>query len=121
AVIEHFEALMVLMRNGWGADHPSFRQLFTSGFFPAGPQHHIDWFNELQRQTTTPDNAARILACLGEVAVRHELASVRAPTLVLHSRGDAVVPMNDGMELASGILGARFVPLDSNNHVVHPA
>src|SRR5204863_2778589 len=35
ALIEHFEALMVLMRNGWGADNPSFRQLVTSAFFPA--------------------------------------------------------------------------------------
>jgi pimeloyl-ACP methyl ester carboxylesterase len=77
----------------------------------------MEWFNELQRQTASPDNAAAILSALGDVDVRAELPKVRAPTLVLHSRGDAVVPMKDGIELASGIPGARFVPLESVNHV----
>ena len=45
---------------------------------------------------------------------------MKAPTLVLHSRDDAVVPMKDGLEVASGITGARFVPLESRNHVVLP-
>jgi pimeloyl-ACP methyl ester carboxylesterase len=45
---------------------------------------------------------------------------VKVPTLVLHCRDDAVVPMKDGVELASGIAGARFVPLESRNHVVLP-
>ena len=49
--------------------------------------------------------------------VRGDLGRVKAPTLVLHSRGDAVIPMKDGIELAGGIPGARFVPVESANHV----
>jgi len=119
-LVERFEALMVLMRQGWGLEHAAFRQIFTTAFFPAGPQHHADWFDELQRQTTTPTNAARMLSAFGDVDVRHELSRVTVPTLVLHARGDLVVPIKDGMELASGIQGARFVPLDSRNHILHP-
>ena len=48
---------------------------------------------------------------------RKEVARVRAPTLVLHSRRDDVVPFKDGIELASVIPGARFVPVDSVNHL----
>ena len=108
---------MALMRQGWGGKNAAFRQIFTTAFFPEAPKEQMDWFNELQRQTASPDNAAAILSALGEVDVREDLGRVRAPTLVLHSRHDAVVPMKDGIELASGIRGARFVPLDSANHI----
>jgi DNA-binding NarL/FixJ family response regulator len=40
------------------------------------------------------------------------------PTLVLHSRGDARVPFDEGRRLAALIPGARFVTLDSDNHVL---
>jgi pimeloyl-ACP methyl ester carboxylesterase len=46
------------------------------------------------------------------------LARVTAPTLVLHSRGDASIPLEQGRMLAHGIPGARFVALDSRNHLV---
>jgi pimeloyl-ACP methyl ester carboxylesterase/DNA-binding winged helix-turn-helix (wHTH) protein len=117
---EFFEALMVLMRQGWGLEHAGFRQIFTTGFFPRGPQHYADWFNELQRQSTTPENAVRLMSCFGDVDVRAELPRITVPALVLHARGDLVVPMTDGMELASNIPGARFVPLDSKNHILNP-
>ena len=68
--------------------------------------------------TATPENAARILSALGDVDVREELARVKVPTLVLHCRGDTIVPFKDGVELASLIDGARFVPLDSDGHLL---
>lgn len=120
ALTERFEAMMVLMRQGWGSRNPVFRQMFTQTFFPKGPPELVDWWNELQRQTTTPENAARLLSVLGDLDIRAELPRIQAPTLVLHSRDDAVVPLSDGMELAAGIAGARFVPLDTANHVVVP-
>lgn len=115
-----FEAMMVLMRQGWGGRNAAFRQIFTTTFFPDASRELAEAFNELQRLTTTPDNAADLLSALGDIDIRAELPRVAVPTLVLHSREDAVVPMKDGVELASGIGGARFVPLDSRNHVVLP-
>jgi pimeloyl-ACP methyl ester carboxylesterase/DNA-binding winged helix-turn-helix (wHTH) protein len=115
-----FEAMMVLMRQGWGGRNAAFRQIFTTRFFPDAGQAVAEEFNELQRLTTTPENAAALLSALGDIDIRDQLSSVRVPTLVLHSREDAVVPMKDGLELASGIAGARFVPLESRNHVVLP-
>jgi DNA-binding NarL/FixJ family response regulator len=43
---------------------------------------------------------------------------VRSPTLVLHSRGDSIIPFEQGRSVAGLIPGARFVPLDSRNHVL---
>jgi pimeloyl-ACP methyl ester carboxylesterase len=117
ALRERMEAMMVLMRQGWGGANAGFRQIFTTAFFPQASREQSDWFNELQRRTTTPENAARILSALGDIDVRAELAQVKAPTLVLHSRTDAVVPPKDGIELASLIPGARFVTLESENHL----
>jgi len=45
------------------------------------------------------------------------LPLVKAPTLVLHCRGDAVQPFDEGRRLAAGIPGARFVGLEGRNHV----
>jgi pimeloyl-ACP methyl ester carboxylesterase len=115
---ERFEAMMVLMRQGWGGENAAFRQMFTTGFLPHATSEQNDWFNALQRESTSPDNAAQILSALGDVDVRQELASLDVPTLVLHCRGDTVVPFKDGVELASLIAGARFVPLDSAGHLL---
>lgn len=117
ALTERFEALASLMRHGWGGANAAFRQIFTTSFFPDAPKEHMEWFNELQRQTASPENAVAILHALGEVDVREDLARIAAPTIVFHSRDDAVVPMKDGIELASGIRDARFVPMESSNHV----
>ena len=114
---ERFEALITLMRQGWGGRNAAFRQIFTTAFFPEASIDQMEWFNELQRQTTSAANAAAILSALGDADVREDLPRIKAPTLVLHSRFDAVVPFKDGIELASGIAGARFVPLESANHV----
>jgi DNA-binding NarL/FixJ family response regulator len=52
------------------------------------------------------------------VDVSASLGLVRAPTLVLHARNDAVIPIEEGRVLASGIPGAEFVELDSSNHIL---
>lgn len=114
---ERFQALITLMRQGWGGKNAAFRQIFTTAFFPEAPIEQLEWFNELQRQTASPANAAAILSALGDADVREDLPRIKVPTLVLHSRLDAVVPMKDGIELASGIAGARFVPIESANHI----
>lgn len=112
------EAQMLLTRTGWGRDNPAYRQLFTSLFIPGATQEQMDWFNEMQRISASPENAERLMSALGDIDVRHRLAQVRTPTLVIHSRNDARVTLPNGRELATGIPGARFVILDSQNHVV---
>ncbi len=47
-------------------------------------------------------------------------AKVQAPTLVLHSEGDLVIPLALGHELAASIPGARFELLRSRNHLPLP-
>jgi hypothetical protein len=40
--------------------------------------------------------------------------------LVAHPRADRVIPFSEGRLLATGIAGARFLPLDSAHHILLP-
>ena len=115
---EQAAAMLTLMRLGWGQENPAFRQLFTSQFIPGGTKEQTDWFNELQRVSTSPEDAVRNLIANGDTDVSTLLAKVNVPTLVMHSRDDARVPFDQGRRLAAGIPGARFVPLPSGNHLI---
>jgi pimeloyl-ACP methyl ester carboxylesterase/DNA-binding SARP family transcriptional activator len=117
-LIAQGEAMKVLMTHGWGANAPAFRQMFTSLFLPHGAPAEFEWFDAMQRASTSGENAARLMESFGWLDVRHRLAEVQAPTLVLHSRGDQFVPFKRGQELAAGIRGARFVGLPSENHLI---
>ena len=113
-----YQAMIDLVRLEWGSDNPTFRQVFTSRFIPEGTNEQLDWYNDLCRKTVSPEIAARLLESRATVDVTALLGEVKAPTLVLHARGDVVVPIAEGHILAAGIPGARFVELDSKNHVV---
>jgi class 3 adenylate cyclase/pimeloyl-ACP methyl ester carboxylesterase len=115
---EQGQAMLTLMRLGWGQENPTFRQLFTSQFIPGGTKEQADWFNELQRISTSPEDAVRCLLAIGETDVSALLGQVSVPTLVMHARDDARVPFDQGRRLAAGIPGARFVPLASRNHLI---
>ena len=114
---ERRNAMMTLMRLGWGADNPSFRQMFTGLFIPGATHEQADIFNELQRRTTSPECAARYFDVVGDFDITDLLAEVKAPTLVMHARGDLMVPIEAGRQLAAGIPGAHFIALQSQNHL----
>ncbi|HEX3340629.1 MAG TPA: alpha/beta fold hydrolase [Pseudolabrys sp.] len=115
---EHARTLLSLVKQGWGQENPAFRQFFTSLFFPEGTPEQMQWFNDLQRITTSPENAVRIMQATGELDISDLLPQVRVPTLVLHCRNDAAVVLDEGRRLAAGIPGAKFVALESRNHLV---
>lgn len=113
-----YRALIEMTRLGWGKDNPAFRQVFTSRFIPGATDEQVGWFNDLCRKTTSPEIAARLLETRAMINVVDLLGQVQAPTLVLHSREDDVIPIAEGHILAAGIPGAQFVELDSKNHIL---
>ena len=113
-----YKAIVQLTRLGWGQENPVYRQLFTSRFVPEGTPEQLDWFNELCAKTTKPDVAARLLEERGHANITELLPEVNVPTLVLHSSDDAVAPLSEGRLLAAEIPNARFVQLNSKNHVL---
>lgn len=112
------EAILVLMRDGWGQESPMFREMFASSFVPGASREQMAEFSELQRRTVTPRNAIRLQHAFSTIDVTALLPRVSAPTLVLHALGDRVAPIASGRALAEGIPGARLVELDSDNHIL---
>ncbi|WP_163269548.1 alpha/beta fold hydrolase [Chelativorans alearense] len=112
------EAMGALMREGWGQDDPVFRQMFTSMFIPEGTPEQREWYNELQRVTVSPEVAHRMFEEAANIDVEDLLPRIRVPTLVMHANRDAVIPFEHGQAIAAKIRGARFLPLNSANHVL---
>jgi DNA-binding SARP family transcriptional activator/alpha-beta hydrolase superfamily lysophospholipase len=116
--IEARAAMFTLARLGWGRSHAAFRQLFTSLFCPDAVPEQMQAFNEMQRESASPEGAVRLGYAFGEIDVTELLPRVRVPTLVLHVRDDAAVSFSQGRRLAASIPGARFVPLEGRNHIL---
>ena len=112
------EALMILFHQGWGNDDAGYRQVFSRAFMPLATAAELDAFDISQRATTTPANAIRSLEMFADIDVRHRLADIRVPTLVMHGRGDKRVPFVQSARIAAGIPDAEFITLATENHLL---
>jgi class 3 adenylate cyclase len=109
---EAFEAITAVATAGWGkagvlgvvapsvADDPGMRE----------------WWGRWERLSCSPGTMAAIVRVAFETDVRPVLASVRAPTLVIHRTGDQFASVEHGRFLAEHIPGARLVELPGIDH-----
>jgi pimeloyl-ACP methyl ester carboxylesterase/DNA-binding CsgD family transcriptional regulator len=116
--LETAEVLLGLIKHGWGQENHAFRQVYTTMFIPGGTAEQVRWFNDLQRISTSPEIAAQLIAAHFTTDVSFLASQLKVPTLVLHGYQDAVVPFSEGRLMASLIPGARFIPLESQNHIL---
>jgi pimeloyl-ACP methyl ester carboxylesterase/DNA-binding winged helix-turn-helix (wHTH) protein len=116
--LEARRALVSLVRLGWGLNNPAFCKVFTCRFIPEATPEHEQWLDELQRVSTSPENAARLMERDDDIDVRPLLSQVKTPTLVIHCDRDRAVPAENGRLLAAEIPGARYVSLPSANHLM---
>jgi pimeloyl-ACP methyl ester carboxylesterase/DNA-binding CsgD family transcriptional regulator len=112
------DALTAAVRVGWGRANPAFRRLFTTLFVPDATQEQMEWLDETQRLSASPETAVRIREARGELDVTGLAPLVAAPTIVFHARDDAASPFEEGRQLASLIPTARLVPLEGRNHIL---
>ncbi len=115
---ENAEIQLQMIARGWGKNNPAFRQFFTSLFVPGASKQQMDDFNELQRMTASPENAARLRTVTNNLDVVEAAKRLAVPTLVIHCRGDGIVPFDAGRKMATVIPGARFVALEGQNHLM---
>ena len=116
--IERRKAALTLVKLGWGQDNPAFRQMWTTLYVPDATLEQMQWFNDLQRISTSPENAIRLSETFSTIDVLDLLPQLKVPTLVMHCRNESVVPFEEGRRLAALIPGARFVPLEGRNHLL---
>lgn len=118
-VQEDEAALQVdLARVAWRASNERFRETFARQFVPDAGAEEIGWFVEQLRTTTTPENAPLLESAFHDLDAGDLARAVTVPTLVVHATGDRGVPFEQGRRLAGLIPGARFVALNSRNHIL---
>ncbi|HZM44380.1 MAG TPA: alpha/beta fold hydrolase [Burkholderiales bacterium] len=116
--VEESQARLKVIELGWPNDTRAYGQFFTALHLPDASTEQSQSFSNLVRQTTSLANNDAMRRTFSRIDVQDIVPKVRCPTLVLHSRGNSVIPFESGRSLAGLIPGARFVPLDSNNHVL---
>jgi pimeloyl-ACP methyl ester carboxylesterase/DNA-binding winged helix-turn-helix (wHTH) protein len=112
------EARINLVRVGWGRPDPQYRQMFLSRFLPEGTQDEWREFDELQRRSTSPENAWRFVQEFADIDVSDLAAKVSTPTLIACARREPDEMFEQSRVLASLIPNGRLVPLDSANHLL---
>jgi hypothetical protein len=75
------------------------------------------WFLRTRKEGVTGEMLAQLWTLWWNMDVRDLLPKVSAPTLVVHYPNDRAIPFETGRELAAGIPGARFVPLEGDAHI----
>ena len=114
------KTFLTLMREGWGDEHSAFQKMLCTGMLPNASTEMIHWLAELQHAASSPENTVRLRSTFDEIDVVDLLPKVSMPTLVLHCRHDNLVPFEEGRRIATLIPNARFVTLESQNHVPLP-
>jgi DNA-binding CsgD family transcriptional regulator len=109
-----------MARIGWGTEEHEFMQVWASIFQPGGGLEHLRTWTELQQRAVSRENAAAFFEAAFRTDVQEIARHVKCPTLVVHANRDKAVHVEEGRRLASLIPGARFVELDSPNHMLLP-
>ena len=107
-----------LIRVGWGGTVPAFRQVFSSMFIPSAGEEQKRWYDDMQQASSTGEVAARLWRSRTQTDVSESARSITQPALVLHARDDRAVPYEEGRRLASLLPDARFVTLETDNHIL---
>jgi pimeloyl-ACP methyl ester carboxylesterase/DNA-binding CsgD family transcriptional regulator len=118
AQVVETETRLKAMELGWPKDVPGYSQFFASLHVPDASPGQMQSHNDLLRLTTSVDNALRLLRTFFALDAREFLPKIRCPTLVFHARQDAILPFEEGRIVATQIPGARFVPLETRNHIL---
>ena len=112
------ETYRSMIRVGWAKEDPVFRRVFTTRFIPDATEEQMAWFDDLQRMSTSPENAVASRIARQQVELGDEIRAIRAPTVVLQAVGDLSTTFDNAVLVSSLIPGARLVPLQSRNHIL---
>ncbi len=105
-------AILAAVRAHWGLGS----RLLSDIFLGAADAAERESFAGLQREAASAETAAALLSLVYRLDVRAQLPLVRRPALVVHRRDDRAVPSRLGREVAAGIPGATFIPLQGSAH-----
>jgi len=118
AQVESMQVQLKTLELGWPQDMPGFGTFHSSLHIPDATPAQTRSFDNILRLASSVGNAVALLRTIVMSDMRALLPQVRCPTLVLHPRQSAILAFDDGRVVASLVPDARFVPLESRNHIL---
>ena len=112
------QARLKVIELGWPNENAGYGQFLASLHIPDSTPEQFRSYNDLLRRTTSPANAISVMNAFNRMNVERVVAKVSCPTLVTHSRGDPIIPFDQGRRVAALIPGAHFIPLESRNRII---
>jgi len=112
------QTLLKMIEVGWSNAFPAYDQFFARLHISDASADQLRSYYELLRQTASPDNVVALLQAYFESDALDAVPRIRCPTLVMHARQDPMISFDEGRQIASLIPRARFVPLESRNHIL---
>ena len=112
------QTLLNMIELGWSQEILAYQQFFATLHVPDANAEQFRSYHELLRLTASPANVVALLRAYFQSDALDAVPQIRCPTLVLHARQDPMIPFDEGRLVASLIPGARFVPLESRNHIL---
>ncbi|MGI9366890.1 MAG: alpha/beta fold hydrolase [Rhizobiaceae bacterium] len=110
------DAILKMAKEGWETHGSSFISGYVSVYFPTATPELIQQIARNVQLSCPVENEIRGRRFFNHHSIANLLEKVQAPTLIMHSRGDAVHPLSEGQKLAKGISGAQLLVLESRNH-----
>jgi class 3 adenylate cyclase len=83
----------------------------------AGQEWARAWRGRVQTHSNTPAAAEAFMRMAFEIDVRHVVPAINVPTLIVHAARDGVCHVENARYLARNIPGAKYVELDTDDHV----
>jgi class 3 adenylate cyclase/alpha-beta hydrolase superfamily lysophospholipase len=115
---EALDAMLELIASAWGS--LELARLIVPSL--ADDAEYMSLVSKMERSSATPRSAAaQYDYMLRNFDVRHALALIQAPTLVLHTSENRFVPIAHGHYIADHINGATFIELPGGDTGSNPA
>lgn len=118
---ERTEALIAMIRAGWGIPSSGFMQAVATVFLPLGTREELESLVQTQACSATPEVAADLRRLIATIDVTGILDKVACPVLVTHSASDAVQSPEQSKIIAAHVRDARLSFVETPNHVVAPS
>ena len=114
------DSITRMIEEGWDMPESPFVSGYLSIYFPTASTELLKIFAANVQASCPRENEIRGRTCHNRYSLAPLLEKVRAPTLVLHARRDAVHPVAQAQKMARGIADARLKILETANHYPFP-
>jgi len=115
--LELLAAQAKVIELGWAHKSSFVQNMLTGQVLQQADSQLYTALNQQQKLACNGAVAAALFKANADLDAEPFVGSVQAPTLVLHSSDDPLIPCERGQELAASIPGARLEILHSLNHV----